>query len=160
MFTLTSEILVPKSLEDAFAFFENPRNLALITPPWLSFSMNSPEPVVMKRDAEIDYTIRWLGLPMAWKTLIAEYDPPVRFVDVQSRGPYRSWRHTHSFQSAEGGALISDRVDYDLPFSVLGRIAHRVAVSAQLRQIFRYRQEAIGRILGLSPQSPNTLSIS
>src|SRR5688572_20008766 len=95
-FVLESETLVPKDLEETFAFFENPRNLALITPPQLQFVIESKEPVVMAKGVEIDYTIRWLGLRLAWRTLVSDYAPPFRFVDVQARGPYRFWRHTHS----------------------------------------------------------------
>ncbi|MCW5982384.1 MAG: SRPBCC family protein [Bryobacteraceae bacterium] len=114
----------------------------------------------MKTGALFDYTIRWLGLPLSWRTRIAEYAPPIRFVDVQLRGPYRFWRHTHSFRRVEGGTLVADRVDYALPLGAVGRLAHRLAVSSQLLRIFRYRQHALERLLGAGPPHFSSLWIA
>ena len=107
----------------------------------------------MHEGAEIDYTIRWLGLSLPWKTLIAEYKPPLRFVDVQLRGPYRLWRHTHSFEEAPGGTLVMDQVVYRLPFGPLGRLAHAAIVARQLRGIFVFRAQALAGILGGRPDA-------
>src|SRR5580693_5864922 len=93
MYVLTCNMKAPVSIEAAFAVFESPYNLARITPPWLRFCITTPEQVVMRRGAEIEYRIRWLGLPVKWKTLVTEYDAPRMFKDEQARGPYRFWRH-------------------------------------------------------------------
>ncbi len=146
-YTLRCEMKVPLGLKETFAVFEDPRNLARITPPWLNFRIVSPR-VEMRPGAEIDYEIRWFGLPMKWKTIIAAYEPPFVFVDVQERGPYSFWRHTHSFREVPGGTAVADRVDYRLPLGPLGSIAHAVMVGAQLKAIFRYRQTALARLMG------------
>ena len=142
-YELECEILVPKGIKETFAFFENPRNLARITPPWLRFVVLSEGPVEMRAGAEIDYTIRYLGVSLQWKTLIAEYEPPFHFVDVQMRGPYKRWRHTHTFRPTEGGTVVRDHVEYALPMGPIGRLAHRIRVRSQLREIFAYRQAAL-----------------
>lgn len=147
IYRLECSMSVPVSLREAFAFFEDPRNLARITPPWLNFQIVAPERIHMRKGAEIDYQIRWLGLPMKWKTVIAEYEPPFFFVDEQASGPYAYWHHRHDFKPTEFGALVSDCVDYALPFGPLGRLAHRVAVRRQLQGIFDYRQQALSRII-------------
>jgi ligand-binding SRPBCC domain-containing protein len=97
----------------------------------------------------ISYTIRWLGLPMRWTSVIAEYDPPRCFIDEQVHGPYRYWRHQHRFQSDGAGTLISDIVDYALPFGPLGRLAHAAVVKSQLLAIFNFRQQAVAELLGV-----------
>ena len=148
VYTLRCEMITPCSLEKTFAIFENPYNLAKITPPWLSFKVTSDEHVEMRKDAEITYIIRWLGLPMRWKTLILEYQPPTLFVDEQARGPYKLWRHRHTFESTPSGVKIGDRVEYALPLGVLGRLAHSLMVRRQLIGIFKYRQRELGKILG------------
>lgn len=135
-------------MREVFRVFEDARNLAKITPPWLRFEVLSGE-VAMRRGAEIDYVIRWQGLPMKWKTLITNYDPPDSFVDLQVRGPYRVWHHRHSFRETAEGTVVEDRVDYALPLGLLGRAAHCIVVKRQLLAIFRYRQTAMGRLLGV-----------
>ena len=147
IYRLEREMLVPVSLQEAFAFFENPHNLARITPPWLNFRITSPRPIRMRKGTEISYQIRWLGLPLNWKTVITEYEPPFFFVDEQGSGPYAYWHHRHQFKPSQHGALVSDKLDYALPLGLLGQLAHRVTVRRQLNEIFDYRQKALAEIL-------------
>jgi ligand-binding SRPBCC domain-containing protein len=139
---------VPLPLEVVFKFFEDPHNLARITPPNLSFKVTTRD-VEMREGALIDYEIRWLRLPMRWRTRITLYQPPQSFQDEQLRGPYKLWRHHHGFREVNGAAVISDRVEYELPWGILGQMAHALIVGRQLRGIFAYRQRAIAAILGV-----------
>ena len=145
-YTLDTHMVAPVSVHEAFAVFENPYNLARITPPWLGFRVTSKEKVTMRQGVEIAYRIRWMGLPVRWKTVITEYAPPYSFVDEQAAGPYRLWRHRHTFQPLEHGTLVSDHVDYILPLGFLGRLAHRLLVRRQLERIFAFRGRALAAI--------------
>lgn len=136
----------PAPLGEVFPIFENPYNLAKITPSWLNFRILTPN-LRMRAGLEIDYIIKWLGLPMKWRTLITRYDPPGIFVDEQAKGPYALWRHFHTFEETPDGVIISDRVQYRMPLGILGRIANAVLVRHQLLGIFRYRQKAIAEML-------------
>ncbi|MHB9150843.1 MAG: SRPBCC family protein [Thermoleophilia bacterium] len=76
----------------------------------------------MVRGSRICYRLRLFGIPLQWRTLIERSNPGRGFVDTQTSGPYRSWTHTHSFAVRNGGVLMEDRVDYELPlgqYSVL-----------------------------------------
>ncbi len=134
--------MIPVPVQEAFTFFENPYNLAKITPPWLRFRVLT-EGLVMREGVEIDYTIRWLGLPLKWKTIISEYKPPFFFVDEQAKGPYTPWRHRHEFHPAEGGTLVTDAIDYVLPLGPAGRLAHSLVVRRQLEHILEYRRRTL-----------------
>jgi ligand-binding SRPBCC domain-containing protein len=147
MYKLECELIAPVPIEKAFSVFENPYNLAQITPPWLNFRILT-EGLEMKRGAEIDYEFRWIGVPLRWRTVITEYEPPVGFVDKALKSPYSLWHHRHTFRETPQGTLVGDRVDYSLPFGHLGRMAHAAIVNKQLRAIFDYRQKAIIEMLG------------
>jgi ligand-binding SRPBCC domain-containing protein len=139
---------VPKPIDEVFEMFENPYNLALITPPWLHFLVTSKQKVIMALGAVIDYRFRWLGLPMHWRTRISSYQPPHRFVDEALRSPYVFWRHLHTFEPVDGGTLVRDCVDYQMPFGPLGRLAHDLVVRRNLIAIFTFRQQALNRHWG------------
>ena len=141
-------------VERAFEFFGQARNLEAITPQWLGFTLISPEPIEMRAGTLIDYRLKLHGVPVRWRTRIEAWEPPLRFVDVQLRGPYRLWEHTHTFEpDGEHAVVIGDRVRYALPFGPLGRIAHALLVRRDLQRIFDYRAQAVANRLerGSSP---------
>jgi ligand-binding SRPBCC domain-containing protein len=105
-------------------------------------------PIVMQAGTVLDYRIRWLGLPLSGRAFIREHDPPVRFVDVQLRGPYRRWEHRHLFLEEAGGTWVEDRVTYALPLGPLGALAHAVAVRRQLERLWDYRRQKLTEWFG------------
>ncbi|MFN0118071.1 MAG: SRPBCC family protein [Elusimicrobiota bacterium] len=135
--------LIKKSLPDVFSFFENPANLAKITPPELGFKILTPTPIQMGKGSLIDYTVCVMRFPIRWTSLISEYEPPHKFVDVQLKGPYSFWHHTHLFEEHPEGTLIKDIVHYCLPFGLVGNLLHGLFVKRQLHGIFAYREKVI-----------------
>jgi ligand-binding SRPBCC domain-containing protein len=146
IYSLTSRQLVPYPLNEVFPFFSKPENLGLLTPENLGFQILTPSPVCMKEGAIIDYAITIASVPVRWTTLITSYEPPYRFIDVQLKGPYAYWRHTHSFSETDDGTLITDEVDYAMPFGLAGKIIHTAMIRRQLKNIFRNRGYAIEKI--------------
>lgn len=147
-YVLEREQVVSRPRPEVFAFFSDAANLERLTPARLRFRIKSPLPIEMRPGAVIEYDLSLLGVPFRWRTEIERFDPPERFVDVQARGPYRLWRHTHTFEEIAGGTRIVDRVDYELPLGLLGDAVQRLFVARQLAQIFDYRQRVIGEIFG------------
>jgi ligand-binding SRPBCC domain-containing protein len=141
-YVLRASTTVPRPRQEVFDFFARAENLGTLTPQELGFRMLTPSPIVMKEGAIIDYTIRLWMVPMVWRTRIAAWEPPLRFVDEQIRGPYKEWTHQHSFLEIEGGTRIEDEIHYRLPLGLAGRLAAPL-VRLQLARIFRYREETI-----------------
>ena len=142
-YLLEREQLLPRPISEVFEFFSDARNLEALTPPWLRFRILTPGPVQMAEGAVIEYELRWRLFGIRWKTAIASWQPPHEFCDVQIRGPYKLWRHTHSFRAVPGGTMMSDRVEYELPFGPLGALAHWLRVRRDLDRIFDYRKRAV-----------------
>ncbi len=135
--------------EAVFPFFADARNLEAITPPLLRFRLLTPEPIHMGAGTFLQYALRVHGLPIRWDTIIQAWEPPHRFVDVQVRGPYRLWHHTHELEALDGGAatLMRDTVRYSIGFGVLGEIARRTVVRRDLEAIFAFRRERVPALL-------------
>jgi ligand-binding SRPBCC domain-containing protein len=144
-YTLCRTQLIARPVDEIFAFFARPENLERITPPGLGFAILTPGPITMKTGALIDYTIRLMGFPMRWTTLITTYDPPHSFVDEQIRGPYSFWHHRHLFIEHDNGTEIVDEVRYVLPGGPLAPIIHALFVWRQLARIFDHRARVIAR---------------
>ena len=142
MYELRRQQSIPRHIDEVFAFFSDASNLERITPPWLRFRILG-EAGAIGAGTLLDYELRWHVFPIRWRTEIVEWDPPHRFADVQLRGPYRSWHHTHSFRDEEGSTRMTDVVRYQLPFGIFGRVAHAIRLRRDLERVFDYRSSAI-----------------
>ena len=97
------ECVVPRPLDEVFSFFADAMNLERITPPWSASAFSPPRRSAMRVGLLIDYKLRIRGLPVRWQTEITAWEPHRRFVDEQRRGPYKFWRHEHTFEECDGG---------------------------------------------------------
>ena len=134
-------VLAP--LDKVFEYFNRPENLDELTPPFLRFSILTPPPMIMHNGAVFDYKIHLMGLPMRWSSIIAEYEPPHHFVDVQLRGPYSFWHHRHGFSQKEGCVEVTDDVHYEIGFSLIGQLVHALVIKRRLNTIFGYREKVV-----------------
>ena len=141
--TLRSETVVPVDRDATFAFFSDAANLERLTPPWLSFAIRTPRPIVMRAGTIIDYEIALRGIPLPWRTRIDVWEPGVRFVDRQIAGPYRWWRHEHRFESVPEGTRVIDEVEF-LPRATL---LTAPMVSRDVKRIFAFRQRSLATLL-------------
>lgn len=139
---------------ETFAFFGDAFNLERITPPFLHFRILNAPPIEMAEGTLLDYRLGLFGIPFYWKTLIEKWSPEESFVDVQLKGPYVLWRHTHTFEElTHTSTLVRDRVEYQIPFGPFGRIAHTLFVKKTLKKIFDYRARIIAQLLALADGS-------
>jgi ligand-binding SRPBCC domain-containing protein len=145
---LLAEQVLPGTPEEVFPFFSDAYNLEQITPPWLRFGVLTPRPIEVEEGTLIDYRLRLHGLPLRWHTRITDWDPPHRFSDEQLSGPYRVWRHLHTFEPLEDGrTLARDRVEYRVRGGRwVQSLAQRALVERDLRAIFDYRRERLAEM--------------
>jgi ligand-binding SRPBCC domain-containing protein len=139
-----------------FLFFSNPHNLDRLTPAWLKFEILTPLPVLMKQGALLDYRLRIRGLPVRWQSEITVWDPPGRFIDRQTRGPYSLWIHEHLFEDCQGGTLIGDNVEYAAPG---GRIVQKFFVAPDLERIFKHRHRVLEELFNPMKHKPAETNI-
>ncbi len=144
---LRASLLVRRPIDETFGFFADPTNLHRITPPGLGFEYTTP-PEPMREGLEIGYRIRPLfGVPVRWLTRIGRHEPPRQFTDIQVRGPYRRWEHRHRFEEVDGGTMVRDEIDYEVPGWAAGDVLDRLVIRNELTWIFRYRAWAISASL-------------
>lgn len=147
---LTTEQTLSAPLDRVFAFFSDAGNLEAITPPFLRFHIDSPRPIEMKPGALINYSLTLHGIRFHWRTRICVWEPSVRFIDEQIKGPYTLWVHEHTFTSAPGDpsrTIVKDTVRYAHAGWLLEPLVHRWLVRPRLDAIFDYRAQATRRLL-------------
>lgn len=144
MYTLTNTLHLPISREEAWAFLANPAQLENITSDDLSFRVLDPLPGAMYEGMLARYQIQPFSfIRLNWVAEIVHLKEGFRFIDEQRFGPFRFWRHEHRLVEKENGIEMQDTVHYVMPFSFIGRIAHRLFIRNMLEAIFTKRNEEI-----------------
>jgi len=141
---------IPGDPSHIWAFFANPLNLSLITPPYMRFRTLTDLTLLPDKiypGQLIEYRLRPFPLfSVRWVTEIMLVSEGVCFVDEQRRGPYRLWHHEHYFRPVPGGVEMTDVVSYEVPFGWIGRLANALFVRRQVNGIFDYRSREIGKL--------------
>jgi ligand-binding SRPBCC domain-containing protein len=143
LYQVHRDVVIPTTLDETFAFFSAATNLERLTPPWLNFRIRTPLPIEMRQGLMIEYEIVLYGLPIPWLTRIDVWEPGVRFVDRQIRGPYRWWHHEHRFDAVAGGTRVRDDVEFAPRMGWLTG----AKVRRDVEKIFAYRQEILPALL-------------
>lgn len=146
-YRLEAQLLLPQPREQLFEFFADAFELETITPPWLQFAVVSRAPIQMAEGTLIDYRLRLHGIRIRWQSRISAWEPPYRFVDEQTRGPYRRWHHEHRFDEVNGGTLCRDVVHYKVTG---GALVNALFVRSDLRKIFTFRQQKLSELFASS----------
>ena len=140
---------LPISINDAWQFLSDPKNLKRITPDYMGFKIVKGAESSMYAGQIIEYVVTPLfGISTTWVTEITHVKEPEYFVDEQRFGPYALWHHKHFIKPIENGVEMVDIVDYKIPFGFLGQLAQPLVVSPKLNEIFEYRREALIKLFG------------
>ena len=146
---LRSEQFLPITIQQAWDFFSTPKNLNVITPDDMVFTITSEVPDKMYEGLFITYKIApLLNIPLDWATEITHINEPYFFIDEQRAGPYKIWHHEHHFKEVPGGVLMTDILHYDVGMSFLGKIAEFVFVDKKVKSIFKFREKKLIELFG------------
>ena len=140
---------LPISVEEAWSFFSNPKQLSGLTPAWMHFEILSQPDSSLYPGMITTYRLRpFPGIRMNCMTEITHVKERELFVDEQRLGPYRFWHHEHHFAEIDGGVELTDIVHYVMPYGILGKIVHQFSVEKKIQKVFRFRYETLENMFG------------
>lgn len=98
----------------------------------------------------VTWRARHFGITWSLTSRIVVVDAPARFVDEQVRGPFRSFRHEHQFDSIAGATVMTDHWEHVAPFGPLGRLVDRLILERHMRGLLETRN----RVLKIEAEAP------
>jgi ligand-binding SRPBCC domain-containing protein len=150
LYQLRSTQFLPISLDQAWDFLSDPRNLKTITPDYMGFEICDGADRPMYQGQIIQYIVTpVMGIKTKWVTEITHVVDKSFFVDEQRFGPYAFWHHKHFLKEVPGGVEMEDIIDYKIPFGWLGQLVHPILVKPKLNEIFNYRTQKLTELFGL-----------
>jgi len=144
---LVTEQRLSRAPDQVFPFFADPANLERLTPAFLHFHVLGASTPQLGTGTLINYALRLHGLPLRWQSRIESWEPNRKFVDLQTRGPYALWHHTHEFEPDGDGTVVRERVRYRLPLGALGDLLGGWMVRRDLETIFDFRRRRIQELI-------------
>lgn len=149
IYTLHTKQKLPISVDEAWEFLSNPKNLEVITPDSMGFEIRSGADRAMYPGQIIQYIVTpVLGIKAKWVTEITHVVNKKYFVDEQRFGPYAFWHHKHFIKEIDGGVEMEDIIDYKVPMGFLGQLVHPILVKPKLDEIFEYRRKKLIELFG------------
>lgn len=145
------QFLPGTTLEEAWGFFANPRNLPVVSPPELGLRVTSNPPQRVYPGLILTYRIDLAPrLHRQWVIEVTQVREGRLLVDEQRFGPFRMWHHEHHLAALEGGVEVSDIMIYAMPFDPLGSLVDALWLRRRLRRAFAFRRRVLSQRFGAS----------
>ena len=149
IYTKSSKQNLPITIQEAWEFLSNPKNLKTITPDYMGFIIESGADRPMFPGQIIEYIVTpVLGIKTKWVTEITHVQELHYFVDEQRFGPYSLWHHKHFLKEIPGGVEMEDVIHYKIPMGFIGQLVHPILVKPKLDEIFDYRRKKLIDLFG------------
>ena len=133
--------IIKASAERVFAFHEAPDAFERLQPPWQKTEIIQP-PSSLEVGTRVVLRVK---VGPFWQTMEAEhveYEPGKMFADRLVKGPFAKWLHRHIVTPyGEDECVLTDDIEYELPFGVLGRTFGGAFARKNLERLFEYRHQ-------------------
>ena len=146
--TLDFKSDIPASAEALFDWHARPGAFQRLAPPWAPIELEKMEGI---RDGQqVAFRLGVGPARVQWVAEHQEYAQGRQFKDVQTKGPFAAWVHTHRMEPrGEGESVLHDHIAYELPLGGLGRAVGAAQVRKQVEQQFAYRHRITRHDLAL-----------
>ena len=141
MSELIQRSLMPVSAEELFAWHARPGAFERLMPPWEHIELRQAVRS-LSDGARAEFSIPFGPFQKRW---IAEHHAltdGIGFRDHQVVGPFARWEHTHRMTPAEttnSASWLEDRIQYDVPLGLIGRMLAGRSIRQSLERTFAYR---------------------
>ena len=133
------KILLPVSAAEAFLWHNQPGAFKRLLPPWEKIKLLSHSDKI-DDGAQAKLYCTLLG-PFGFTWLLEHrgYISGKQFCDVQLKGPFSSYQHSHLFRELGENSELTDQIEYKLPFAKISQLFAPQLIEKRLERTFRYR---------------------
>lgn len=130
---------IKASAQDVFDWHWRKGSMKKLIPPWEKVS------IVKHADSPLDGQRAVLRMHFGpahldWIAEHCDYVEGKHFADKQISGPFAYWLHTHIFEHiSETECELIDRVEYELPFSLVSKPFFSAWARNKLKKMFEFR---------------------
>lgn len=131
--------LIEAPRSDVYAYLTAPSHQPFLLQPAIDVEVLTPDGP-HKRGEEVHFSMTRFGLSQSIRFKIEDVLPDRRLTYRQSEGVFAHWTHTMKFEDhSEKSTLVTDLVDYKLPFGLFGFLADDLLIKGDMERILRRR---------------------
>lgn len=135
-------ILLPTAAPILWDFLRRPANLARLADPEMNATLiEAPE--FLELGGIVAWKLRRFGLSQRMELEIVELEEGRGWVEEQRQGPWQSWRHERRLVEIDGGTRFEEKILYQMPRGLLGRMISAEAVAESIEKMFAFRDQAL-----------------
>lgn len=126
-------------IEEVFGWHKRDGAFHRLTPLWESTELVEQTAGIDTIGAKVTLRMKVGPLSQTWLAEHTDYQENKRFQDIQRRGPFSQWVHTHHFEARGDSTILRDEITYQLPLGPLGEAVGDRFVRNKLQRMFDYR---------------------
>lgn len=96
-------------------------------------------------------TVTWRGKHFGFyiqhQSIISEMTIPTYFVDEQVNGHFKSFKHQHFFEQKENYVEVTDIIEYQTPFGIIGKLFDYFFLKKHLIEFIKHRNNVLKNCL-------------
>jgi len=97
----------------------------------------------IKMGETVTWKGRHFGIMLLHQSKITAFEFPYYFVDEMQKGCFQSFRHQHYFEHENGTTTMTDRLRYETPYGVFGKLFDWLLLERHLTQFLVGRNRFI-----------------
>jgi len=90
---------------------------------------------------QVQWRARHFGLWFNMTVAITEMNRPSHFQDVMVKGPFRHFRHNHTFTQQDQGTLMVDLLEFASPVPLFGSVVDALVLQHYLKHFLQTRNQ-------------------
>ena len=92
-------------------------------------------------------TVTWrgkhFGFYLTHKSIISAMEIPSYFVDEMVEGKFKSFKHEHSFIEGNGFVMMIDKIEYQTPYGIFGKLFDALILKRHLTNSINERNSVL-----------------
>ncbi|MDR7209093.1 SRPBCC family protein [Flavobacterium piscis] len=98
----------------------------------------------------LNETVTWrgkhFGFYLTHKSRITGMDLHDYFVDEMEEGKFKTFRHEHFFEEKNGVTIMTDKLQYETPFGIIGKLFNALFLKPHLIDFLLLRNDILKKI--------------
>ncbi len=140
MLKFSKSVIIKADIYKLFEFHRDTNNLKFISPNIIKTKIKSISDIPLIKGSVISLEVSLFGIKNDWVVSISECLTPTLIKDLQIKGIFKHWHHSHIFTVTDSGTKMTDYIEFKPPLGIFGYLGLPF-VYFSLYLMFYYRHQ-------------------